>query len=177
MPDVTPSLNEQVKNPNLPPPSGDPNQAVKYVNQLIQLVDTDKLDVVHTDLSKFDPTSLQDHYSMELKDYKVEVSHSKYPNSGKDSYVILFTNIKHVVSGNSEKIILAYLHLDDSQFNSLKKSFSSQIDRKRREEEEKRLKEAMTPIDKILEQLETKSREIPEENPQNLDNQMPPLVA
>lgn len=156
MPDV-PSFASQ--NPDLPPPSGDPNQAEKYINQLIQLIETDKLDVSHTDLAKFDPSSLQDHYSLELKEYRVEVSHSKYPSSGKDSYVILFTNIKNLTEGSVEKIILAYMHLDDSQFSKFKHAFLQQLERKKKAEEEKRLKEAMIPIDQALEQLDTQTQE------------------
>lgn len=149
MPD-TPSSDQ---NPNLPPPSGDPRQAEKYINQLIELIENARLDVIHTDLAKFDPSALQDHYSLELKEYRVEVSHSKYPQSGKDSYIILFTNIQNISEGNFEKIILAYMHLDESQFAAFKKASFNQIERRRRAEEEKRLKETMVPIDQILEQL------------------------
>lgn len=135
---------------NIPPPSGDSKQAEKYINQLIQLIEVDKLDVSHTDLAKFDPSSLQDHYRLELKEYRVEVSHSKYPNSGKDSYIILFTNIKNLIDGYVEKIILAYMHLDDSQFAAFKKASLGQMERKRKAEEEKRLKTALEPVDQIL---------------------------
>lgn len=141
------------QNPSLPPPSGDPKQAEKYINQLIELIEKDLLDVKHTDLAKFDPSALQDHYSLELKEYKVEVSHSKYPNSGKDSYIILFTNIKNISEGNFKKIILAYMHLDESQFTAFKKASLNQIERQRKAEQEKRLKETMVPIDQILERL------------------------
>lgn len=141
------------QNPNLPPPSGDPTQAEKYINQLIQLIDADKLDVSHTDLAKLDPSSLQDHFQLELRRYRVELSHSKYPNSGKDSYVILFTNIKNVSDGSFEKIILAYMHLDENQFSAFKKASFGQIDRKRKAEEEKRLRTALEPVDQILHNL------------------------
>src|SRR3989442_356181 len=120
MPDVTPPLYQK---PILPPPSGDPTQAEKYIIQLIQLIETDKLVASKTDLAKFNPTPLQDHYLLELQEYQVEVSHSKHPNSGKDSFVILFTNIKNLTPGNAEKIILAYLHLDPSQFSRLKNAY------------------------------------------------------
>lgn len=154
MPDITPPLiNQNPQTPNLPPPSGDPDQAEKYVNQLTQLVNNDQLNVIHTDLAKFDPSSLQDHYSLDLKEYRVEVSHSKHPNSGNDSYVILFTNIKKLAEGSTEKIILAYMHIDENQFHSLKKSFNNQIERIRKAEETKRLQEAMIPIDQLLEEL------------------------
>ncbi len=138
------------QNSNPPPPSGDPVQAEKYINQLIHLIETDKLDVVHTDLAKFDPGSLQDHYRLELAEYRVEVSHSKYPNSGKDSYVILFTNIKNIAEGKSEKIILAYMHLDANQFSRFRKTAFSQMERMKKIEEEKRLKAALEPVDQVL---------------------------
>lgn len=145
-----PDVSSNNKKPDLPPPSGDPNQAEKYINQLVELIDTDRLDVAHTDLSKFDPSSLQDHYSLELDQYKVEVSHSKQPASGNDSYVILFTNIKNLTDGNCEKIILAYMHLSDNQFADFKNASLQQLERRRKAEEEKRLKEAMSPIDQAL---------------------------
>ncbi len=135
------------------PPNGDPVQAEKYVNQLISLIETDKLDVSYTDLAKFDPSALQDHYRLGLKEYSVEISHSKHPSSGKDSYVILFTNIKNFIDGNCEKIILAYMHLSDDQFKSFKSTADEQLERKRKEAAEKRLNEAMTPIDQALEKL------------------------
>jgi hypothetical protein len=151
MPDVTPPINSQ--NPSLPPPSGDPSQAEKYVHQLVQLIDTDKVDIIQTDLSKFDPSSLQDHYGLELKEYRVEISHSKHPSNGRDSYVILFTNLKNISGLSSEKIILAYMHLDESQFTALKQSALQQIERKERQLEQQRLKDALSPIDEVLEQM------------------------
>lgn len=137
----------------LPPPSGDSEKADKYISQLIDLISTDKLLVSHTDLAKFDPTSLQDHYRMGLKDYEVEVSHNKQADSGQDSYVILFNNLKYVNEKCTEKVILAYMNLTEDQFKSFKSSADEYLDRKRREAEEKRLREAMTPIDDILAQL------------------------
>lgn len=148
-----PEINQNIQNPSLPPPSGDPVQAEKYINQLIQLVDQDKLEVTHTDLSKFDPSSLQNHYQLDLKDYRVEISHSKHPNSGHDSFVILFTNIRNIFDGSCQKIILAYLHLDSSQFNRFKQTSQEQTQRRKRIEEEKRLKEALEPVDQILDSL------------------------
>lgn len=144
------------------PPSGDPHQAEKYISQLIQLINDDKLQASHTDLSRFDPSSLQDHYRLDLKDYVVEVSHTKHPDSGKDAYVLLFTNLQQIRDGCTEKIILAYMHLDDSQFSKFKHATTKQMERRRKEEEEKRLNEALQPIDQILEKITNK----PEENSQ-----------
>lgn len=140
----------------LPPPGGDPLQAEKYIKQLVQLLDSDKLEVTHTDLAAFDPSSLQDHYRIDLKDYQVEVSHNKHPNTGKDSYVILFTNIKNFTQ-SCEKIILAYMHLNETQFSDFKRAGLEHIVRKEKREEERRLNEALKPVNDILEHLSTES--------------------
>ena len=103
----------------LPPPSGDAEKADRYITQLTDLISADKLTVSHTDLSKFDPTSLQNHYRLNLQDYEIEVSHNKQPDSGQDFYVILFNNLKYINEKCTEKIILAYMHLSDSQFKNL----------------------------------------------------------
>ncbi|OGE25409.1 hypothetical protein A3C26_02535 [Candidatus Daviesbacteria bacterium RIFCSPHIGHO2_02_FULL_39_12] len=153
MPDFT----QNNQNPNLPPPKGDPIQAEKYINQLIQLIDQDKLEVCHTDLSKFDPTTLQDHYQLDLSNYRLEISHSKHPNSGHDSFVILFTNIKNILDGNCQKIILAYMYLDANQFTRFKKVSLEQVEKKQKAEEEKRLKEALEPVDQVLQNLSADS--------------------
>lgn len=138
---------------NLPPPSGDALQAEKYLNQLIQLIEQDKLEVYHTDLKKFDPSNLQDHFQLFLKEYQVEVSHSKHPTSGHDQYIMLFNNIKNASDGNCQKIILAYMHLNSAQFAEFRGACLEQIERKRKAEEERRLKQALTPVDQALEQL------------------------
>lgn len=135
------------------PPSGDSNQAEPYINQLIDLINTDRLPVLDTDLSRFDPTSLQKHYRLHLRDYEVEISHNKHPDSGKDFYTILFNNLKQVNQQCSEKVILAYMHLTENQFRIFKSAVERQVERKKKAEEEKRLKQAMVPIDRILEQL------------------------
>ena len=153
------AFNPNGQTANIPPPSGDPLQAEKYVNQLISLIGQDKLIVAHTDLSKFDPSSLQDHYSLELKEYHVEVSHNKHPNSGKDSYVMLFTNIKRLTDNNCEKIILAYMHMDVSQFIRFKKVSIEQVEKRIKAEEERKLKNALEGVDLILEDLTGQSLE------------------
>lgn len=151
------SSNSQTE--QLPPPSGDPGKADHYLTQLIELINSDKLLVSHTDLAKFDPTSLQDHYRLSLKDYEVEISHNKQPDSGKDFYVMLFNNLKLVSDKCTEKIILAYIHLNVTQFTKFKTVADDQLERKRKEAEEKRFHEAMAPIDSALEQLNS---QIPE---------------
>lgn len=137
----------------LAPPSGDPKKADYYITQLIELISSDKLTVTRTDLAKFDPSSLQNHYRLDLKDYEVEVSHNKQPESGKDFYIILFNNLKHINGQCSEKIILAYIHLSDEQFRSFKAAADNQLERKRKAAEEKRFREAMAPIDQVIGQL------------------------
>ena len=137
----------------LPPPIGDAEKAERYLTQLIELINADKLLVSHTDLSKFDPTSLHDHYRLDLKNYEVEVSHNKQPDSGEDFYIMLFNNLKLVNEKCTEKVILAYIHITGDQFAKFKTVAQDQIERKRKEAEEKRFKEAMAPIDSALEQL------------------------
>lgn len=155
----------------LPPPSGDSEKADRYILQLTDLISADKLTVSHTDLAKFDPTSLQDHYRLDLKDYEIEVSHNKQPDSGQDSYVILFNNLKYVNEKCTEKIILAYMHLTEDQFKNFKSTTDEYLDRKRREAEEKRLREAMAPIDQILTELSNSNPEPSEdETSTNADN-------
>lgn len=143
--------------PNLPPPIGSPEQAEKYLQKLSGLIKDNKLEVFHTDLQKFELASIQDHYKLDVGSYEVEVSHSKQPDTGKDFYILLFNNIKKIQNNEescSEKVILAYIHLTESQFSSFKVTIDDWLERKRIEEEAKRFKEAMGPIDQALENLE-----------------------
>lgn len=174
MPDTT-TVTDQ--NPNLAPPSGDPLQAEKYVKELIQLIEQDKLIISHTDLAKFDPSALQDHYSMTLREYHVELSHSKHPESGEDSFVILFTNIKNVADGNFEKVILAYMHLDENQFKQFKIAFTNQAQRLKKVEEVERLKSALEPVDQILKDINTQTTELDKvsESDKNFEPSIPAI--
>lgn len=132
------------------PPKGDFDKAEKYINQLVSLIDQNKIEVYRTDLTKFDPTSLQDHYTIGLKDYQIEISHSRHQESGKSSYVIIFNNLKNISEGKGEKVILAYTYLADSQFSKFKIVAERQLNERRRAAEEKRFREAMAPIDDLL---------------------------
>lgn len=177
----------------LPPPIGNFEQADKYITQLVKLISEDKLLVSHTDLSRFDPTSLQDHYRLDLKDYEIEVSHSKQPDTGLDSFVILFNNLRHLNGQTSTKVILAYVHLNETQFKKFKTICDDQMLRKKKEADEKKFRETMKPIDLALEQLSTNSAEktnsandvnesdtsrlIADGIPPVLDNTSIPLVA
>lgn len=147
MPDETPQTEKT------PPPAGDSQKAEKYIITLIKLISNDKLDVFHTDLKRFDPSSLQDHYRLDLTDYQIEISHSKAATTGKDSYIMLFTNLKNVKEGCTEKIILAYMHLSDRQFHNFRIAADRQIDERKKAEEEKRFTQAMQPIDQVLDSL------------------------
>ncbi len=165
----------------LPPPGGDPEKAERYLNKLTQLIDSERLKVSHTDLAEFDPSALQDHYYLDFKDYRVEVSHSKHPQNGQDSYVMLFTNLKQVQEGCTEKIILAYLHLNQGQYQRFKHAADTQENREKKKIEEARLKEAMEPIDQALDELVGSTPSTTEnhfEEPKNEeDSQSPQPVA
>lgn len=161
-PDTGPNTSTLQPNPNQempqepPPPAGDSEKADKYLRQLIELVNQDKLPVYHTDLKKFDINSIQDHYRMDFNEYEVEVSHSKQPDTGQDFYILLFNNIKKIeTAGEScvNKVILAYTHLTEVQFEDFKEAAEALFERKRKKEEAKRFAGAMAPIDKILSDL------------------------
>ena len=140
------------------PPSGDPEKAEAYVEKLVRLISSDKLKVFKTDLSQFGLNNLEDHYRIDLNDFIIEISHSKKPESLKDQYIMLFTNVKKFQAESSpEKVILAYIHLDTNQYIRLKSASSEQIGRIKKAEEEKRLKAALDPIDQELEKLEAES--------------------
>lgn len=135
-----------------PPPSGDALQAEKYIRKLIHLIDKDIVEIAKTDLSAFPPGSLQDHYRVILNDYHVEISHSKHRESENNSFIVLFTNIKDFPE-SGEKIILAYMHMHETQFQDVKGAANEQIKRVTKKKEEKRLKEALQPIDEILDEI------------------------
>ncbi len=137
------------------PPRGDFETAEKYINQLIDLLNEKKIEVDHTDLKRFDPTTLQDHYTISLSEYQIEISHSKQPDSGKDSFVMIFNNMKQIAEGSGAKVILAYIYLADSQFSRFKIVADHYISEKRKIEEERRFKEALQPIDQLLDQVST----------------------
>lgn len=158
----------------LPPPCGDSDKAEQYLTQLIKLMNEDKLIVSRTNLANFDPTSLQDHYRLDLKEYEAEISHNKQAETGKDFYVLIFNNLKSVNERCTEKVILAYTNISGDQFAKFKAVANDQIERKRKEAEEKRFKEAMVPIDQALQEL-TKDNQGTISSPNN--NQKIPLSA
>jgi hypothetical protein len=145
---------------NQTPPRGDFEKAERYINQLVGLLNQNKIEAFRTDLKKFDPTTLHDHYSVSLRDYQIELSHSKQPDSNKDSYVMIFNNLKQLSEGHGEKVILAYIYMTDSQFGKFKLVADRQIEQKRKAEEEKRFSEALAPIDELLSQASGKAESV-----------------
>lgn len=135
------------------PPQGSEQKASEYITQITDLVNQDKLIVKHTDLSKHDPSNLQDHYRIELKEYMVEVSHSKDANTGRDSFVLLFTNLKNIRDGCSEKLILGYVHLTPQLFNQFKTAGVTQEARIKRQEEERLFNQNLQPINEALSEI------------------------
>jgi hypothetical protein len=135
------------------PPKGDFQTAERYINQLVGLLNEKKIEVYLTDLKRFDPTTLQNHYTINLKEYQIEISHSRHPDSGKDSYVMIFNNMKQISEGSPAKVILAYTYLADSQFAKFKTVADHMLAEKRRAEEEKRFKEALRPVDNLLDEV------------------------
>jgi hypothetical protein len=150
-----------------PPPAGDSEKSEKYLNQLTSLINQDKLAVFHTDLNQFDVASIEDHYRMDLGEYEVEINHSKQPDTGQDFYIMLFNNIKKI-EGDGEncvnKVILAYTHLSQSQFEDFKEAADASLNRKKAREDAKRFTDAMNPIDNLLENLSSSQAPIEEDN-------------
>lgn len=135
---------------NYTPPRGDFEKAERYINQLVSLINQNKIEAFHTDLNKFDPTTLHDHYTVNLQEYQIELSHSKQPNTGKDSFVMIFNNLKQLAEGSGDKVILAYIYMADSQFTKFKLVADRQVEQKRKAEEDKKFQDALAPIDEIL---------------------------
>lgn len=155
------------------PPRGDFETAEKYVSQLAELLNEEKIEVYHTDLKRFDPTTLQNHYTLNLKEYQIEISHSKQPESGKDSYVMIFNNMKQIAQGSRAKVILAYIYLTDTQFAKFKAVADQFIAKKKRAEEEKRFKEVLKPIDELLDQVSSESTDSFSERATQFSNSQP----
>lgn len=145
MPEDTPN------NPKIPPPIGNPKHVQKYLDQLIELIRCDKANLTHSDLKKYDPTTMQDHYRISLGAYDAEISHSINPNSNQDVYLLIFTNVAHIKTGLAHEAILSYLYLTEAAFQKFKTEAEIYFDRKRQEAEDRRFKETMKPIDDIIE--------------------------
>lgn len=153
------------------PPKGDHQKAEKYLSQLIELINQNRIQATDTDLTKFDPSSLQTHYSIALRDYQIEISHSKQSNSGKDSFVMIFNNLKNVSEGSSEKVILAYVYLEEEQFSKFRIAADRQIAERKKAEEERKFKEVLEPIDELLNQVSTSEPDHADSLPESTQTQ------
>lgn len=155
--------------PVTPPPSGDSQKAESYLDKISKLIAAGKISVSHTDLSKFDPCSIQDHYRAVLSDYEVEISHTKQPDTSADYYICLFNNLKKVQNLNCNRVVLAYIHLSREQFIKFKEVADEAIEKARAAAEKARFEEAMKPIDQVLEQVETSPAEDKETTGQDIN--------
>lgn len=147
-----------------PPPGGSTEKAQKYIDWLVKLIDSNKLTAAQSNLSKFNISDMEDHYRISLKDYEIEVSHSKNPESGQDLYIMLFNNLS-LIGEHCQRVILAYIHLTAEQFNQFKRSAQGQIDRAKQLEEDKRFTQTMTQVDQELENLVNEPQPVPEPTP------------
>lgn len=139
------------------PPIGDPQRADRYINSLVRLINKDKLGLTHTDLNKFDVTTMQNHYRVDLGDYDVEISHSIQPETNKDFYTIIFNNIKHISDGKSDKVVLGYVHLTDEQYGRFKVAADEYLERRRKEADRERFAQNLAPIEQILGHMDPES--------------------
>lgn len=166
-------MSENTNQPNLAPPSGGPEQAQRYLEKLIKLINQEKIIVAHTDLSKIDPSSLQDHYYITLNDYHIEISHNKKADTGEDFYILLFNNLKQIRDGCSEKVILAFMNLTEGQFEEFKETAKVQMDTIKAREDARRFADAVAPIDQVLENLENFDPSLETSVPENNVSDIP----
>ena len=136
------------------PPLGDSQKAEKYISRLTRLIDQGKVTVIHTDLNKFDLSSMQNHYRVDLGDYDVEVSHSIQPETDKDFYTIIFNSLRMIQENKTDKVVLAYIHLTDDQYKRFKISADEALERQRRMDDAKRFVEVMEPLDNVFKNLD-----------------------
>lgn len=150
------------------PPIGDQKYAEKYIDHLMEMLKWDKATLNHSDLKKYDPSTMQDHYRVNLGDYDAEVSHSINPNNGQNIYMLIFTNVAQIKAGQAQEAILSYIYLNEPLFSRFKTFAEGYFERKHREEEEKRFKTAMQPIDNIIAQSlsETNAQPAPADRPE-----------
>jgi hypothetical protein len=142
------------------PPKGDEQKGEKYISDLVRLIEQGKVQVHKTDLSQFNPSSLQNHYRLDLDEFQIEISHSSHLDTGANSYVIIFNNLKNIADGNTEKAILAYIHLNEEQYRRFHQIAEDQIEKLRKIEDEKKFIEAVKPLDNILANLEQSNKDI-----------------
>ena len=150
--------------PNLPPPGGDEKKAQHYVDTLTSLISNDKVSVTQTDLSRFNSVSMEDHYRIDLHDYDAELSHNKNPDTGEETFVMIFNSINKFDMGSPKPIILAYMRLTSDQFMNIKQVSDEQIERTRKRAEEERFNDTMAPVDHLLNQLSGGSPSVSEDD-------------
>ncbi len=154
------------------PPKGDEAKGEKYIADLIRLLESGKIQVYKTDLSQFNPSSLQSHYRIDLDDFQIEISHSTHLETGTHSYVIIFNNLKKIADGNTGKAILAYIHLNETQYLRFHKAAELQIEKLQKIEDEKRFLQAVRPFDDKIAQLEGSSNDIFREKLHSVQSQI-----
>ena len=150
---------------NTPPPVGDPQKAERYLSTIVGLINLDKIQVSPTDLSAFPQSTLKDHFRIKLQDYEIEISHNRAPETNNPSFIMLFSNSSLLKLGKADKVILAYLHLKEDQFNLFREAAFDQIERGQKQKDEEKFKEVMAPIDQIFEKLLSQSFE--EQSPED----------
>jgi hypothetical protein len=140
------------------PPLGDPGKADKYIASLARLIAKDKVTLTHTDLNKFDVTTMQNHYRVDLGEYEVEVSHSVQPETNKDFYTIIFNNTKKLQDGKTDKVILGYIHLTDDQYGRFKISADEYLERRQKDLDKERFAQNLAPIEQLLSQMDSEAQ-------------------
>jgi hypothetical protein len=152
------------------PPLGDPTKAETYITRLVRLIEKDKATVYQTDLDKFDLTTMQNHYRVDLGEYDVEVSHSIQPDTDKDFYTIIFNSIRKIQDGSSNKVILAYIHINEDQYRKFKISADEALERQKRKDDAVRFVEVMKPLDNVFNSLDPEGQILDHNNsPLRLD--------
>lgn len=137
----------------LPPPGAESDKAQRYVDSLIRLIGNEKVLVTQTDLKRYNSPSMEDHYRINLKDYDIELSHNKNPETSEETYIMIFNSIGLIDPQNPQPVVLAYVHLEMAHFMRLKQAADSQIEKIRKAKEEARFKATMQPIEQLLDQM------------------------
>lgn len=154
------------------PPLGDNSKSESYVKRLIRLIEKDKVKVFQTDLNKFDLTTMQNHYRVDIGEYDIEVSHSVQPDTDKDFYTMIFNSIRKIQDSSTNKVILTYLHLTEDQYRRFKIAADEALERQKRKEDAVRFVEVMKPLDNVFNQLDPEGNYLDENNsPMRLDTE------
>ena len=135
------------------PPSADPKEAQKYINALVDLINLEKIRVKRS--NNLEQYNLKDHFRLSLEEYEIEVSH-RSQSDDKSSYVMVFSNSSLIHTASNKQVILAYIYLSDEQYKEFYEAATAQIQREESRIAEEKFKEAMSPIDNILEKLLSK---------------------